>query len=292
MKNNISLMEFLKSKIYLLIVGIIIIFLHIYFRFFKAKESYDLKDLKDEISFLNIILSLIFILVQLVTIMSLLYFLYKKYYNIQKSSILIQNISKIVDYLYWKPLEHIHDLIAPDLPYSGTLIIYITKFLEKGNKDLRYKLYRHSYILFEYIPQILVSSIFFIEIVLHNQMYYFLYFIILLIIPILYQIYLKLSLSFVIRNEPEFLKRLFIIPKGSPDIHGVYLQWEFSLKPLYAGENVFLNQYIKEYLSLQRIRTHIIKIKLYKSQYYIYVVLFTSSLYLSAAIYRLIYILM
>jgi hypothetical protein len=291
MKNKINLMELLKSKLYLFIVGIVLVFLHIYFRFFKARESYYLKDLKGDISFLNIILSISFILIQLVTIITIFYYLYRKYNNIQKNSIFIQNISKIVDHLYWKPLEYIHDIIAPDLPYSGTFIIYITKFLEKGNQPLRYKLYRHSYILFEYIPQLLVSIIFFIDIVIYNQLYYFLYFIILLLLPILYQIYLKLSLSFVIRNEPEFLKRLLIIPKGSPDTYGVYLQWEFSLKPFYAGENAFLNQYIKEYLSLQRIRTHIIKIKFYKSESYFYIVLFTSSLYLSAAIYRLIYIL-
>jgi len=284
----------LKNKLYLFylfIIGIIIIVLNLYFRIFRSRETYSLEILRDNLSIKVILFSVGFIFIHILIIISVLYYMYKKYYNIQKESKLIQNISIIVDNLYWKPLEYIHDLIAPDLPYSGMIIVYITEFLEKGNTLLRYKLYRHSYILFEYLPQILVSSVFFIEVVIYNQMHYFLYCIILLLLPLIYKIYLKLCMSFVIRNRPEFLEVLDITPLGEPDENGVYLNFKFSLKSNYVQDKDELQDCVRHYLNLERIELHINAIKKNSAKYYIYIVLFTSSLYLSAAAYRLIYIL-
>src|SRR3978361_13378 len=137
----------LKNKLYLFylfIIGIIIIVLNLYFRIFRSRETYSLEILRDNLSIKVILFSVGFIFIHILIIISVLYYMYKKYYNIQKESKLIQNISIIVDNLYWKPLEYIHDLIAPDLLYSGMIIVYITEFLEKGNTLLRYKLYRQS----------------------------------------------------------------------------------------------------------------------------------------------------
>jgi hypothetical protein len=199
--------------------------------------------------------------------------------------------SRIVNNLYWKPLEYIHDLIAPELPYSGIIFVSIADFVDKGNRDLRYKLYQSSYLLFDYLPQIFVSSIFFIDIVIFNQLYYFLYAIILLIIPILYSIYLKLAESFFIRNAPQFYESLNIKSLGDPDEHGVYLKWHYSLKSNYVYDPDIFAEFVHEYTLLKRIDLHIKYIRIYKKKYYPYVILLTSSLYLSAAIYRLIYIL-
>lgn len=276
---------------YLAVLGSLIIILHLYYRLFKSKEGYSLDKVKESISPFDLGLSISFILLQLTTVLSILYFFYKQYYNIQHTSKWVIYISQIVNYFYWKPLEYIHDSIAADIPGSGKFIMLMSHFLEKGNKTLRYKQYRLMYLFFDYLPQILCSIIFFTEVVLWNQLYYFLYAIVLLLIPLIYRIYLKLCDSFVIRNEPGFVNRLHIIPKGDPDIYGVYLRWEFSLKAKYTSEQHYLNQYIKDYLALQSIVAHSRHIRAQMAFYNPYIMLFTSSLYLSAAIYRLIYIL-
>jgi hypothetical protein len=202
----------------------------------------------------------------------------------------MQFFSKIVDNLYWKPLEYIHDLIAPDLPYSGEFIIYITELLEKGNQVLRYKLYRHSYIIFDYLPQIVVSSIFFIDIVILNHVKYFLYSIAFLLIPMLYKIYIKLCSSLILRNEPDLCEILDIKPLGEPDENGIYLKFQFSLKSNDIQDKEELQDYVRYYLNFRRIDLHITAIKRNSARYYPYIILVTSSIYLSASLYRLTYI--
>jgi hypothetical protein len=220
----------------------------------------------------------------------MLHYIYRQYYPIQKTSKIIHFFSKIVDNLYWKPLEYIHDLIAPDLPYSGTCIAFIAEILEKGNQPLRYKLYRHSYLLFDYIPQLVVSFIFFIDIVILKQLYYFIYCMGFLLIPIIYKIYIKLCTSFVIRNEPDLLEILDIKPQSEPDKNGIYVE-VFSIKSKYVSDQAILKETVTNYIMLRRITRHINVIKVQSARYYPYIILLTSSLYLSAAIYRLIYIL-
>jgi hypothetical protein len=284
----------LKQKIYifyLFLTGNFIIILHLYFRFFKTRTGYSLSILRDNLSFLGLVLSISFILSHLVTIIAIFYYLYKQYYNINRTSKLIHRISDVIDNLYWKPLEYIHDLIAPDLPYSGICIVWITEYVEKGNQVLRYKLYRHSYLLFDYLPKIFVSSIFFIDIVFENQIYSFLYSIWLLIIPIIYKIYIKLCTSFVIRNEPDVLEVIDIQAQGEPDENGVYLEFHFTMKPEYEFNMDILNEFVDRYYLLKRIELHIKAIKYNSAKYDLYIILLTSSLYLSAAVYRLMYIL-
>lgn len=289
-----SIFKLLTNKLYifyLIIVGCLIIILQLYLRLFRSRNSYSLDTIKNNIYPIDILISINFIFIQLVAILSILYYFYKLYYNIEKTSPLIRYASKIVDHLYWKPLEYIHDIIAPELPYSGIIFVYIADFVEKGNRNLRYKLYQSSYIIFDYLPQILVSSIFFVDIVILNQLYYFLYAVLLLIIPVLFCIYLKLAESFYIRNSHQFHESLNIIPLGKPDIHGLYLKWQYSLKSNYVYDAEIFTEFVKEYTLLKRIDLHIKYIRIYKKKYYPYIILFTSSLYLSAAVYRLIYIL-
>jgi hypothetical protein len=285
------IIAFLESKLYLFIAGTFIICLYIYFRLFRSLDHYSLDTLRDHISPKILLLSISFILLHLLVIGSILYFLYKQYYNIQRTSWLIVYTSRIVDYVYWKPLEYLHDIIAPDLPYSGILIAHITEYLEKGNQKLRYKVYRHGYLLFDYLPRLLVSSIFFIDIVILNQIHYFLYCIWLLLIPIIYKIYLKLCTSFVVRNEPDLLEILDINTKTNPDENGIYIE-VFSMKAKYVSDALVLEETVNNYITLRRITRHVAAIKENFGKYDLYIIVFTSSLYLSAAIYRLLYILL
>jgi hypothetical protein len=55
-------------------------------------------------------------------------------------------------------------LIAPKLPGSARFFSFIADLIEKGNRSLRYKIYQHSYLVFSYLPQILVSYTFFMKI--------------------------------------------------------------------------------------------------------------------------------
>jgi hypothetical protein len=53
-----------------------------------------------------------------------------------------------------------------------------------------------------------------------------------------------------------------------------------------------LNEFVDDYFLLQRIEVHVKAIKNKSAKYDLYIILFTSSIYLTASIYRLMYILL
>jgi hypothetical protein len=184
-----------------------------------------------------------------------------------------------------EPLEYIHDLIAPGLPYSGTLIIKYIEFFSKYPLRLMQSLT----CLFLFIPRTLVSSIFFIEIVFYNRIYYFVHILIILLLPPLFQIFQKLCSSFVTRNQAVLEEHLIIIPAGEPNIHGVHIAFNFQLPSSsiaigYTTEH--LQENAESWMMLFNLSNFNQLIKTYIDKYSIYVTIYSSSLYLFAGIYK------
>jgi hypothetical protein len=126
-------------KIYLLIIGILIIFSHLYFRIFRVNEENTLEDLKVNLNKYILFVNIWFCVIHFLIVALILHSFYIKYCNINKESHfikLVSYLSIIMDKFYW---ENLHDILAPDLPGSGRFMVFIAELIENGNKDLRYK---------------------------------------------------------------------------------------------------------------------------------------------------------
>lgn len=209
-----------------------------------------------------------------------LYALYKKYNNIKNNSYILLKINDIIYKIYWLPLEHLHDKIAPDLPGSARFFVYIIKFIHKGNIILRTKIYHHCYVIFSYFPPCVTSIIFFIEIIYYNQLKYFFFSLMLLLIPIIFNIYLKLCISFYERNVDQFVEMLNITERRDEKNN---LTWIFSFKPNYSQNSVeLLDEVSKDFMLLYYVKFHAETIKELKNTYYPQILIITSLIYLIA----------
>ena len=187
-------------------------------------------------------------------------------------------------YIYTKPLNHIFELIAPDLPYSARIIVFITEQTEK-NKFYGWIL-RHSYVFFNYFPRFLVLIIFSYDILILNKMNYFPYSLFLLLIPVFYHIYLKLCYSFSVRNMPEFEQGLDITPEGPMNANGHYNKYSFALKSKYKQDNELLKEYSYYWFLLFRLKNYVLFLEQKEEKYNFYINIIFSCLYLTVGVYR------
>ena len=255
-------------QIYFTFLGIFWIIIFIYFRFFAPRTSYTLEELKSQLTI--------------------------KHY-ISFSAFIISKIQVFMDYVLWKPLDNIHELIAPNIPGSSLFFLKNQKIWLKGNNKSQY--YFHYYIfIFNVFPKVLVSIIFFIDIVIFGHYKYFLFSLPLLLVPILFNIYLKTFESFATRNIPV-LQVCFSEIKYVGDtfdeqgnlISSDPAAYEFHVKPEYA-ESLDLSETIKVLYQLNTIVDFVAFIKLQTKKITPYVTLFTSSIYLLGSVYRIYYL--
>lgn len=283
-------MKKIKEKLYnifLLLIASLIVGLHIYVRLFQPREGYTLASIKDNASDYYIFFLASFCVMHIIIIVLTSYSLYKKYYNIKTNSYILNKINDVINKIYWNPLEHLHDKIAPDLPGSARLFVFIIKFIKKSNAILRSKIYNNSYIIFSYIPPLITSIIFFVEIVCFNQLKYFFFSLILLLLPLLFSIYLKLCSSFYDRNIINYTKFLDIKEKENTDVNDDPTMI-FSFKPEYSqNSKQILEELSQDYTILYYIKFHTEAIKELRDKYYGLILIVISSIYLVAGIYRL-----
>jgi hypothetical protein len=270
---------------YLAVVGSLLIILQLYFRLFKSKSSYSLDSLRENLSPLGLFLSINFLLIHLVAIISIVYMLYKQYYSIQGISKIMQYTSKIVDILYWKPLEYIHDIIAPDLPYSGIFLLYVGKVIKRNKKRILIL----AVVLFDFLPKIMLTAIFSIELIFYERLYYFIHFISLILLPIIFSILIKLMESFALRNLP--LMRKILVIESMPHKPGELFGYTFSLQKNYSYlTKEQLNFYAQSWGQLVDLDNYAFQLKKLKADYSSYIVLITSLCYLFASIYKFLYL--
>lgn len=144
------------------------------------------------------------------------------------------------------------------------------------------------------MPRVIVSIIFFIEIICYNRIYYFVHMLIILLLPPIYQIFQKLCSSFVTRNLPVLEEHLIVIPVGEPNIHGIYTAFNFQL-PSSSIALGYTEEHLKEnseaWMLLFYLNNYNQIIKTYIERYSLYVTVFSSSLYVFTGIYKTLLIL-
>lgn len=292
MKNKYNL-DYIKPyiiKSYLFCMGLLIVLSYIYLRVFMTYYNYDLSEVKKYVTLRHFILYLIFILIHIILCCIAGYALYKRYYNkVSVNYRIMIYIQKISNKMYWEPLEYIHDLVAPDLPYSGNLIITHYTFFKSR------PLYQMKILCFvlNFLPRIFVSVVFFIDLIFYNRLLYFFYVIYLLILPVLYKLGLKLSKSFVIRNLPEIERALIVTPIGEANQHGVKTLFKFDIKPEYylrGYRKKELDEDAANWMLLFGIHNQNENINVFLDKWSSYFTILISLLYISAGLYRLFFL--
>ena len=116
-------------NLYLIILGISWVSFHIYLRFFMKRISYNLVELKLYITMKYYFLFLYFVILHCCFLIIAIVTLLKRYQILQvKGSLFISfgnTLNKVIDILYWQPLEKVHDIIAPHIPGSGRFFLYL-----------------------------------------------------------------------------------------------------------------------------------------------------------------------
>ncbi len=273
-----------NKKTSYIVIGFFWICLFIYIRFLVTRPTYNFSAIKETLPLSTFILFVIFIFVHIIIISFIIYRLI--FPQIKKDAQIILGLKMILNKLYTEPLNSIHDLFAPHLPYSGILFCKLSEYLDKHSLRLT----QYIVIFFFALPKIIVAFIFFIEVIFYAQLHYFIYSIIFLMIPLLWNLFVKFFISFSVRNMQEIKTWLDIIPKGNKLFNGLYDEYDFYMKPHYDSQN------LKEYVYLWK---QLIKIYAYGNTYFLgfsqkitpYVTLFCSTLYIIAGIFRVSYFL-
>ena len=138
-KNNLYNILPLFIQFYLTFMGFFWIIIFCYLRFITPSTSYTLEALKTQITLRYYITFSIFIIIHCTLIILILYNKYKKK---EENETIIKKIIEIfqiiLNNVFWKPLEYIHNLIAPNLPLSARIFLYIESIWTKKNVDHTY----------------------------------------------------------------------------------------------------------------------------------------------------------
>jgi len=281
----------LEKKLYLYylsFMGLQIIIIYINIRLFLPRTCYTLEDLRLHHTILHLLLYIDFILIHFFIVGSIVYNFYKNYNHLLQKSRWINYFQNIINILYWNPLLYLHDLIAPEIPYSGIFMVNYSNFIENSHRKRKSFIIIDSLaILFVFIPRILLVLLFIIEICLFNRIHYFIHFLPLLLLPQIYKIFLKLCESLCERSIPIIEEDLIIIPKTEQN-------FSFSLKEevfLRYGKNIdytkYCNDLIRDWFVFYRLSLVTNKIKTLIKTYEPYISVFCSLLYLIAGLYKL-----
>lgn len=265
-------------------MGLFWVLLILYVRLILIKPAYSLMDLKYNLTLLKLCLIISFVIIHICIIIQMLIYIFSN--SNKKQNKLIKLYNKIINTIYWVPLERLHDKVAPAIPYSGVVFYRFSAFLCRF--DLKFTYY--FVILFSIMPKFIAAITFFIEIIFYNQLKYFLLIIISLLLPLCWRIFVKLFISFAQRNIENLNEWLNIKPIGKTLPNGMSSQYEFAMKGNLSDEH--LTEYVmhwKNSLKIYGIGTEWFHDFYQKTNPY--VMLICSMLYLTSGIYRLVYIL-
>jgi hypothetical protein len=291
-KNFSSLKNHMQT-IYFVIIGLFWISFFIWFRFFRKKNTFLSEHIEHHFPEFKFLLNLIFIVLHIFLILFAIYLLKRNNENEKKqNNILIKKFIALINSIFIKPLQTLRDLLAPHIPYSGIVFIKLTKYFEKPvflkNDFFLLKIF---VIIFNFLPRIIVSSIFFFEIILKNTLHYFFPAIMLLIIPLLWNIFINLYINFAGRALNDIPQYIQVIGVGEPQSNGWYTQYVYKPYEKYKYEENDIKEYADGYknaISMYCFGTILDKFLKQKSPY---ILIFTSTLYLSSAIYKMIFFL-
>lgn len=277
----------LYKKIYLYSIGFLWIVVIIYLRFIRTRAGYTLTDLKKSLTPYFLFTNMAFILLHIVLLAFAIFVIIQKDKKDKEPNKIILWYKQLVNMIITKPLESIRDIIAPHIPGSGIFYCKYAEFIDK-NETTRTKIF---VIIFSFIPRMIMASIFFIELTLYNKLEFFIYSLTLIIMPICWSLFIDLFTDFGKRLLEDIPKVVKVTPTGELLENGWYSGYKFEPYSQFKYEADDL----KEYADTWGIA---IKIYVYGESYFKeftqktvpFVTLFTSTLYLSASIYKLIFI--
>jgi len=285
----------LKKNLYnycLFFIGLEIILCYIYLRLFIPRYCYTLEYLRLHHTFLHLMLYIDFIILHTTILLLILYKEYKNYYQIAQNFSFQDKVRNIINIIYWNPLLYLHDLIAPEIPYSGMLMLKYSNFIAYFYKKTK-KLYLINCItiLFIFIPRILLVIIFIIEICFFNRINYFIYFLPILLLPQIYKIFLKLCESFCERSFLIIKEDLIIISQGDcPKCLRLNFSLQDTVYKTFSKDTDFdkyLHDLVSDWFEFYTLNLITVKSKSLINTYESYISFFCSSLYLIAGIYKL-----
>lgn len=291
LKKNPKLMKNFKY-IYIFGISFFWIILLLYFRFFRERKGYTLDEWRVNITFLGIIITICICFLHLVLIFLAIRSIFlkvnenkKRFFIIEKFKYYMFEIKRII---FSKPLEGFRDIIAPHIPYSGITFCKFTEFF-KDKPEFSLKLITF---FFNNMPRLIVSFIFFIDIVFYNQIYFFIKSLLLLFIPILWNIFLDLYIDFAQRTLNVIPKNVEVIPLGDPLPNGWHTDYAFKPYPQFIYEDSEIKEY-KElwFLCMIMLSFGHGSMKNFQKSIMPYMTIITSSCYLCASILKLLFIL-
>jgi hypothetical protein len=281
---NYSIQQILIN-VYLSFMSLTIISLFIYFRLIIKRSSYSLEILKEIVGLEYFLLCFILLCLHIFIAFSIIY---NSLYTPKNENKLIETVKYIIDLILWKPLMFLLDKSSPHIPYSGTFIIHYCYFFKQNDFTL-FLMYLLNFI-FYFAPKILMSTLFFIEILFYHQLKIFIQLFWILLLPIIYMIFLNLSEKFYDNNINPVKEPLFVTATGEPNQHGVYTAFIFTLKDKNAYSKEAFQEIVEMWNLLFYLKNLNKMIRIFISQLSPYVTLYTSSIYLIVLSYKIYYL--
>ena len=286
----------LSYKTFLLIFGLFWTCTHLYFRLLIDRPTQlNLNDIQAS-TLTWIILFSYFIILHILLLGVALKTVFFKH----KTNFILQRIIILINTIYWEPLKYIENLIIPYIPGSGRFYIFLESKLQTYQHNTRFK--KALIFFIHFLPQIVIASIFCVEIIFFNNLRFFFPSLLLLLFPLASSIFLHIYITFADRNI-TLIHSVFeyIIghdpicdSKGNPILNydGTYAAYGSIESKLYKDEIGKVNSSVTIQLLVQLIRIHYFgnHLKILIASYYPYCTLLTSSLYLMGGIYRLSYL--
>lgn len=281
---NITKTKNFIISLYFFIMSILIISISIYYRLIFKRNTYSLELIKTHVTLEYFLLLLLFTCLHLFI---LCMYIYKRNHK-SENSVILSSVNFILNTLLWKPLDYLLSLIAPHIPYSGTIILQYTYFFRQT--EFRLVLLKVLCFILYFLPKMIMSIIFFYEIFFLHRSEVFIKLIWIFLIPVLFLIFLNLSEQFFKNNITAVEKVLHVIPRGLPNKNGIHTAHEFKIK---KGSG-YGKESLKELSECWGVLFYITNLnsitRLFISQTNFYVTLMTSTLYFITFIYQIYYL--
>lgn len=285
--------EFL-NYIYIFSISSFWILFFIYFRFILERKTYTLNDVKINITIPMLLLTFFICCFHITLLLISVYTILSKRTLNQEKSLNIPVITKIKLYcqkiqtiFFFKPLIELRNIVAPHIPYSGILFCKFTTIFEVKS-DLILKI---IVILFNNMPRFIVSLIFFVETIFYNHIYYFIQSLFILFIPLCWNILLNLYANFAERTLKDISKNIEVVPLGKILSNGWHTEYGFNPFPQFTYEENEIKEYKELWFLCMTMSSLGETMRIYQKVIMPYMTIITSSLYLSAGIFRLIFVL-
>jgi len=276
------------KNVYLYSVGLLWVILFICFRFLRERSTFELNQLKSNITPTFIYVNMVFILLHIIMISISIYIIIKQNkIKVFENSKIIHQVKTFFNFIVIQPLESIRDLLAPNIPGSGLAFCKVAEFVEK-NIELRSIL---LVILFDFLPRIFISFIFFVELIFYNKIEYFLYSLFLFLIPLSWMVFVNLFTNFGERGIRDVPRNVKVIGIGEPETNGWYTEYKILPLPQFQYEPDELKSWGDTWNKVITIYSIGMSFKEFKKKISPYITIITSSLYLLASIYKLTFIL-